>query len=98
MPEAPSDPADRRREPRNPAFGRGCFARRDAAPELVPFDVVDTSDSGFRARHRCLQLAAGDVVTFRHGGAAGSARVIWTRVLGMRAETGFLIVGRERGA
>jgi hypothetical protein len=90
----PSD-VERRREPRSPAFGRGCFARRGAMTELVPFEVLDTSDSGFRARHRCLQLKSGDVVTFRHARAAGLARVAWTRVLESQAESGFLILERE---
>jgi hypothetical protein len=54
--------------------------------------LVDTSATGFRARHNRLSLASGQVVTFDFEGRVGRAVVVWTRIVNGRAETGLHIV------
>ena len=61
----------------------------------LPFEIqgtlLDFSENGFRARHTCPDLQRGDRVRFDHQQGAGSAMVIWTRVVGATIESGFLI-------
>jgi len=55
--------------------------------------LLDRSTSGFRAEHDCPELTSGQVVRFQLAASTkGQARVIWTRILGDRVETGFLII------
>jgi hypothetical protein len=55
--------------------------------------LLDRSTSGFRAEHDCPGLTSGQVVRFRITASShGTARVVWTRILGERVETGFLIL------
>ena len=54
--------------------------------------LVDTSRTGFRASHNCLGLGAGQTVGFELSGSQGLARVVWTRVLGDRVESGFALL------
>lgn len=53
--------------------------------------LCDISAEGFRAVHHCLGLCAGQRVRFRHPYDEGTATVMWTQVLGQKAESGFLI-------
>lgn len=77
-------------------------ARRRCADEVVLFSVDeplveicgilrDISAEGFRAVHHWLELCAGQRVRFRHPYNEGTATVMWTQVLGQKAESGFLI-------
>ena len=85
---------EKRREHRRAASGTARV--RFADPHLCEVEgrLIDISTSGFRMRHACMSLAAGQVVEFSHAEAAGRARVMWNRVLGERVETGFLVVGK----
>jgi hypothetical protein len=54
--------------------------------------LLDIAQSGFRARHECHTLFSGQVVEFQHARAQGRARVVWTRIVGDRIESGFFIL------
>jgi hypothetical protein len=83
---------EQRREPRRPASG----AVRVMTPRgPVNGRLVDVSYSGFRMSHQGATLETGQVLEFRHGGAAGRARVIWNRIVQGRTETGFFIEERR---
>ena len=87
---------EQRREPRRAAggevrfqFGAG-MAKRDGGEVLGK--VLDRSAGGFRAQHDCSRLTCGQIVEFRLTSSSGLARVVWTRILGERVESGFLIL------
>ena len=54
---------------------------------LVEASVLDLSAHGFRAAHRCRELAAGQTVAFEHKRASGRARVMWTSIMGDQFKT-----------
>lgn len=83
---------ERRRASRTPSDGDVILVL--ASPKRIELRarLLDTSRSGFRAAHTYPELSAGIEVGFSHHGAAGRARVIWTRILGEQAESGFLIL------
>jgi len=56
---------------------------------------LDLAKSGFRAQHHLPALRPGHVVEFEFAGGNGRARVVWTRVLGDRVESGFLILAED---
>lgn len=85
---------DRRVEARRPARGSAWVEVPDGSGEQQ-VRLVDVSPSGFRARHGCTALSAGQEVRFRHAWAAGVAVVVWNRILGDNVESGFLIVSRS---
>jgi len=82
---------DRRREPRHPASGGVEFFVEDPMPARFRGELMDWSQSGFRARHRHTELQSGQTVRFRHARASGQASVMWTRIRGAEVESGFLI-------
>ena len=84
--------AEQRREERRP--GSGAVRVRFSDPEPREFEgrLVDVSDHGFRMSHACTDLAAGQVVEFRHVESRGSARVVWNRILGEVVESGFVVL------
>ncbi len=82
---------ERRREPRHAASGGVEFFVEDPMPARFDGELVDWSQSGFRARHRHTSLQSGQTVRFRHARASGQARVMWTRIRGADVESGFLI-------
>jgi hypothetical protein len=88
--------AEQRREPRRAAGGEVVFLFDESLPEICPGEVraklLDCSASGFRAQHDCAQLTCGQIVKFRLTKSKGLARVVWTRILGDRVESGFLIL------
>jgi len=55
-------------------------------------ELVDVSSSGFRAAHRLADLDKGQEILFRHGRGSGHAKVMWTRIVGGEAESGFLVL------
>jgi hypothetical protein len=88
--------AEQRREPRRAADGEVRFLLGENLPHIDPAEVraklLDRSDNGFRAQHDCVQLMCGQLVKFRLAKSKGLARVVWTRILGDRVESGFLIL------
>ena len=87
--------SERREEPRFPAKAEVRLRTEAAASPAVKGTVIDTSASGFRARHDCYDLTSGQIVTFEHRLAAGRARIVWTRIVGDVVESGFLILGPQ---
>ena len=83
---------DRRTELRKPAEGQVVLAPEGNIPELIQARLLDTSASGFRAAHSSNRIETGTRVIFRHSAAAGTARVIWNRIVDGRRESGFLIL------
>ena len=86
---------DQRREPRQPAEGAVRVRFANPGPAEIEGRLMDVSESGFRMAHADLSLESGTLVEFSHPTAAGSARVMWNRILDRRVETGFFIVARK---
>ena len=95
MPVENSRGPERRAEPRLPANGAVSLSLNGSVLGAVPGHLVDLARSGFRAEHRSPSLLPGHIVEFRFGGVSGRARVIWTRILGERVESGFMILPEE---
>jgi len=88
---------EQRREPRQSGAGDVLFllAGSEGSPGRteVRGQLLDRSPSGFRAEHGFPGLTCGQIVEFRINGSARSrARVVWTRIMGARVETGFFIL------
>ncbi|HUJ20903.1 MAG TPA: hypothetical protein VLX58_05235 [Bryobacteraceae bacterium] len=89
---------EQRREPRWKAHGEIWFSLDEGAPagpapKEVLGTLLDRSSSGFRAQHDCKELMSGQLVRFRmKPSSGGRARVMWTRIIDDRVESGFLIV------
>ena len=88
---------EQRREPRQSGAGevRFLIAVSGANTGLTEIhgQVLDRSASGFRAEHGFAGLTCGQIVEFRiNGSAKRQARVVWTRIMGARVETGFFIL------
>ncbi len=82
---------ERRQDERKPAEGQVVFFLHNPDIEIRG-SLLDVSPDGFRAAHQHTALCAGQQVTFHHAFADGLAEVVWNRVLGDRAESGFLIL------
>ncbi len=87
---------ERRREERRPASGNVRLYLDGPPASEIPGTLLDRSLSGFRVRHCCPNLSAGDELGFRHVWGKGRARVVWTRILASGVESGFLIVSPEK--
>ncbi len=85
---------ERRREDRRPASGDLRLRFEDPLPTEVTGEILDVSDSGFRACHHSTALHNGQCVEFSYAEEEGTARVVWNRITADKVETGFLIVGR----
>jgi hypothetical protein len=86
---------EQRLETRRPAEGdvRLVLGEGGAGSDEVRGTLLDRSANGFRAQHDCPGLTCGQIVQFRLSASSqGQARVVWTRILGNRVETGFLIL------
>lgn len=83
---------ERRRANRTPSEGDVILVLTGHKRIELQGSLLDTSRTGFRATHAYPELSAGIEVSFTHQGASGRARVIWTRILGEQAESGFLIL------
>lgn len=83
--------ADQRHEARRP--GKGSVVVRWSSPggQKIEGKLIDVSDSGFRMSHECSSLTAGLFVEFAHFEANGRARVVWTRIVGGKVESGFVV-------
>ena len=86
---------ERRTEARRPQIGEVHLRQPNVV--LGPFlgHMIDASPTGFRIRHGRLTLASGNFVDFEWAGQSGKALVMWTRILGKEAETGFHIVNTD---
>jgi hypothetical protein len=85
-------PIERRREIRRPANAEAELREPGVMAGAFTGRVLDASATGFRLRHGRLSLTSGQVVDFELEGRTGHARVMWTRIVGNEAETGFLIL------
>jgi hypothetical protein len=88
---------DQRREPRQSVGGDIRFlfegSETNTGRTEVHGQLLDRSPSGFRAEHGFPGLTCGQIVEFRFKGSAKrQARVVWTRIMGTRVETGFFIL------
>ncbi len=85
---------ERRRSSRNLCAGDVfLFLFSDDNPDVpIRGALCDISEEGFRARHDGLRLSAGQLVRFQHPLGEGTATLIWTRVVGKEAESGFFVV------
>jgi hypothetical protein len=86
------NPADRRREERNPFTGQVLLQYRDVEVVKLQGSLLDKSRNGFRVAHPRCALSAGQEVSFSHAEATGRARVIWTLIAGQNQESGFLVL------
>ena len=93
MPDRGSHTAERRAEPRHPAHGPVILRR--AGEAAIVGRLVDIATSGFRARHREPGLLPGQEVEIEIAGLPGRARVVWTRIVGERVESGFLLLPEQ---
>jgi len=83
---------ERRHEARSPATGEVRLRHSGEIAGAFTGRLVDVSASGFRIRHSRLTLASGDRVAFEWPGHRGEALVMWHRILGQEAETGFNVM------
>jgi hypothetical protein len=83
--------AEKRSAPRHAASGEVRLRRSQAPANWFRGHLEDIASGGFRARHDCFSLCAGELVAFELEGRYGLARAVWTRISGDRAETGFRI-------
>jgi hypothetical protein len=84
---------DKRREPRHLASGPVQLLPADPALTAdIRAELMDVSESGFRARHDCPLFYNGLEVGFSHGDIAGRARVVWNLIQGREVESGFWIL------
>ena len=81
---------NRRKEKRVGAGGAVRLRLTEPVPANQAGVLLDVSVHGFRVMHTCRTLSSGQIVGFEHAFGSGRARVIWTRVLGDRVESGFL--------
>ncbi len=88
----PNKNSEMRKEVRIPMEGSVRIVPAGAAPGEFLGRLMDTSDNGFRACYTHPALSNGQTVHFQHDAAAGTARVIWNRILSGAVETGFVIV------
>jgi hypothetical protein len=95
---AAKTPVEQRAEPRHAAQGEVRFTFDESgsaksSSKEIRGKLLDRSTSGFRAEHDCSELTSGQVVRFQLAASSnGKARVVWTRILCGRVETGFLIL------
>jgi hypothetical protein len=83
---------EKRREPRHPATGMVTFRIAGEDGKVVQAALIDVSPHGFRAAHTYPRLSTGQEIWFEYGGTQGRARVIWTRIMGMEVQSGFLVL------
>jgi hypothetical protein len=86
---------EKRREQRRRASGTVVVRCPGPSARQIEGRLIDVSASGFRMAHAEASLEAGQVVEFTHQEAAGTARVMWNRIVNRNVETGFLLISRE---
>lgn len=84
---------DRRVEDRQVTEGEALVVPSDFGMPPVEGKLLDANDQGFRIKYdNPSPLFSGQEVHFLLPESAGLARVIWTRVVDGRMESGFLVV------
>jgi hypothetical protein len=83
---------EKRREPRYAARGLVILRVPGPRPVEIRGELMDVSESGFRASYRSAPFETGQVIEFEHQGRSGGARVMWNRIDGGSVQTGFLIL------
>lgn len=81
---------ERRTEPRHDAQGQ-VMVTDEATGVCMIGELIDTSDSGFRASFNLPAPTSGTTYRFEHPFASGKARVVWSRIIEGAAEAGFFI-------
>ncbi len=94
----PGHQEERRRNPRREVQGVVFLKilKSDLRSALIRASLIDLSASGFRASHTSKEICAGQEVAFCHDEEKGTARVVWTRILGQSVESGFLVCQGKR--
>lgn len=86
---------ERRQAPRETANGP---VRLELGPPLrrvIEGQLVDVSATGFRVDHSDAGLASGDRVHYSHERGSGQAQVVWTRIVGGKISSGFLVTSQS---
>ncbi len=83
---------EQRKEERRIATGGVRVKFTDPEPLEIDGRLIDVSANGFRMAHDCQSLRSGQVVEFKHVEAAGSAQIMWNRIMAGGVETGFRVV------
>jgi len=83
---------EKRFEPRT--LCRGAIRLRPSQPPCVEIygELMDVSDSGFRASYKGVPLHPATAVQFVHQFFQGNARVAWSRLIAGQAESGFQVI------
>jgi len=89
---------ERRKHERRQTSGSVYFWWDEAFGREARGRLLDESEAGFRARHHCPELTAGQLVGIRLGGVESRARVAWTRVQGDEVESGFTLLNAEQSS
>ena len=88
----PRQTAEHRLEPRT--LCRGAIRLRPTrfSDAEIHGDLMDVSDSGFRASYKGAPLLPATEVQFVHQFFQGNARVAWSRTISGRVESGFQVI------
>ena len=87
---------ERRRHPRRRAKGRVVLTYNDHESVVIDADLLDVGESGFRAEYGSQALKAGRFVRYRRGEFEGEARVVWTRWLNGKTQSGLAVLSEQR--
>jgi hypothetical protein len=83
---------DRRIAVRTAAHGSVELSFDFPVPTVVAAELIETSETGFRAVHDSKALEAGLEVCYQRPDGSGRARVIWTHVLDGQRVSGFMVL------
>ena len=94
----PGHPEERRKHTRREAQGVIFLhiLESDSRSTEIRASLLDLSASGFRASHTSTELCSGQEVAFYHDGEEGTAKVVWTRIVGQSVESGFVVCQGKR--
>jgi len=81
----------KRSEERTVCAGEVCLSLDGPPPLETRGQLVDVSSHGFRAIHH-KPLLSGTEVRFQHKLFVGRARVVWTRTILEKSESGFQVL------
>jgi hypothetical protein len=87
---------DRRVAARTPAHGAVEISFDFPVPTAITAELIETSETGFRAVHDSKAIEPGLEVCYQRPRASGRARVVWTHVLNGRRVSGFIVLVAAR--